>query len=86
LDKTKKYVDRFGKLKDSKELVKDIRKTLSKEIENGKTLHEFEIATISNLLPETFEEAKTLIPTLNSFSEDKIQDLLDDLKNFQKFV
>ena len=57
-------------------------------------LHEFEIVSLGNLLPDTAEEAKTMLPSLekgfeglrNSGVPDEALDaLLGDLKSYQKF-
>ena len=50
-------------------------------IEDGATtrvkLHQFEIASLSNLVPDNVEEATTLIPSLQSrFRESEIDEIL----------
>lgn len=52
---------------------------------NCETIHQFEKACLVNLLPETVEEARALIPTLDVPDED-LQHILTNLKNTQNFV
>lgn len=53
---------------------------------NDAGLEEFEMAQLANLSPETTEEAKTLIPSLNGKKEDEeLQRLLDDLTAIRRF-
>ena len=47
---------------------------------------EFEMAQLGNLCPDTADEAKTLIPSLNGKKEDDdLQRLLDDLAESRRF-
>ncbi len=49
-------------------------------------LAEFEMAQLGNLCPETSDEAKTLIPSLNGKKDDDdLQRLLDDLSTARRF-
>lgn len=44
-------------------------------------LHKFELAAIANLCPETVEEAKSLIPSLEGrFEDEDLQAVLDDIQ------
>jgi len=46
-----------------------------------KKLHKFEIASLANLCPETPEEAKALIPSLEGRLEDEeLRTILDDIQ------
>ena len=46
-----------------------------------KKLHKFELAAIANLCPETTEEAKSLIPSLEGrFEDEELQAVLDDIQ------
>ncbi|KAH1013271.1 hypothetical protein HUJ04_002280 [Dendroctonus ponderosae] len=73
--KTLTYTDRFRKFK-NKETISSVRNLL-----NQKKLHKFELAAIANLCPETAEEAKSLIPSLEGrFEEDELQSVLDDIQ------
>jgi len=78
--KTMNYVKRFSRYK-NKAAVKEVRSILTK-----KNLEEFEIASLSNLLPETEEEAKSLIPTLSfKFDDEELESVLTDLKSYASF-
>jgi DNA-directed RNA polymerase subunit F len=51
-----------------------------------KKLHKFELAALANLCPETAEEAKSLIPSLDGrFEDDELQQILDDIKTKRSF-
>jgi len=52
-----------------------------------KGLHYFEVAQLGNLLPETTEEAKALIPSLteSKISTEQLSELLDELGAYRKF-
>jgi len=72
--KTLSYCQRFGRYK-SQESVKAVR-----EIFKAKNFHNYEIAQLCNLCPETFEEAISLIPSLDGrFEDDELQEILDDI-------
>ncbi|KAL6259559.1 DNA-directed RNA polymerase II subunit Rpb4-like isoform X2 [Linepithema humile] len=69
------YTNRFGKLK-NKETIAAVRSLLMQ-----KKLHKFEIASLANLCPETPEEAKALIPSLEGRLEDEeLRTILDDIQ------
>ncbi|CAH2003229.1 unnamed protein product [Acanthoscelides obtectus] len=73
--KTLTYTDRFRKFK-NKETISAVRNLLMQ-----KKLHKFELAAIANLCPETAEEAKSLIPSLEGrFEDEELQALLDDIQ------
>eukprot|EP01117_Protostelium_nocturnum_P013859 TRINITY_DN5215_c0_g1_i2.p1 TRINITY_DN5215_c0_g1~~TRINITY_DN5215_c0_g1_i2.p1 ORF type:complete len:145 (-),score=64.25 TRINITY_DN5215_c0_g1_i2:241-642(-) len=76
--KTLNHVKRFSKYK-NKTAVKEIRALLTK-----KGLEEYEVASLSNLCPDNFEEAKTLIPSLGrdtaGLSDQELTILLNDLR------
>ena len=57
-------------------------------------LHEFEIVSLGNLLPDTAEEAKAMLPSLRDGVEgireggvpdDALEALLSDLTGYKKF-
>jgi DNA-directed RNA polymerase II subunit RPB4 len=49
-----------------------------------RNLHPFEVAQLINLEPESAEEAKFLIPSLNRIQDEgEIQDMLEDVRNIQ---
>ncbi|XP_058800492.1 DNA-directed RNA polymerase II subunit Rpb4-like isoform X3 [Phymastichus coffea] len=69
------YTNRFRKFK-NKETIAAIRNLL-----NQKKLHKFELASLANLCPETPEEAKALIPSLEGRLEDEeLRTMLDDIQ------
>ncbi|KAI1728626.1 RNA polymerase rpb4 domain-containing protein [Ditylenchus destructor] len=80
--KTLNYARRLSKFK-SRETIRAVRGIFS-----GKyNLHKFEVAQLANLCPETAEEAKALIPSLeNKMEDEELDELLKDLhakKTFQ---
>ena len=81
-EKTLKYVRRFaGNV--SPEAAQIIRQLLQ---QHG--LHDFEAAVVSNLRPVDYDEAKTLIPSLEAdgrASEEEIQRMLDEMANVRRF-
>lgn len=79
--KTLAYVDQISKFQHS-ESVKQCRQVLA-----GSPLESFEIAQLANLLPQTAEEAKTLIPSIQGrIDDDDLQILLGELQNLQRYV
>jgi len=51
-----------------------------------KKLHKFELAALANLCPESAEEAKSLIPSLEGrFDEEELNSLLDDIQTKRSF-
>ena len=56
--KTLNYTQRFAKFR-NRETIASIRHLLM-----GKKLHKFELAALANLCPESPEEARSLIPSL----------------------
>ncbi|KAJ4459681.1 putative DNA-directed RNA polymerase II subunit RPB4 [Paratrimastix pyriformis] len=53
---------------------------------NARDLQEFERAQLVNLAPETTEEAKVLVPSLERFDEDALQQILGDLAALKRFA
>nr|CAD2144804.1 unnamed protein product [Meloidogyne enterolobii]CAD2195408.1 unnamed protein product [Meloidogyne enterolobii]CAD2197768.1 unnamed protein product [Meloidogyne enterolobii] len=80
--KTLNYTRRLSKFK-SRETIRSVRGIFSGKL----NLHKFEVAQIANLCPETSEEAKALIPSLeNKMEDEELDELLKDLhakKTFQ---
>ncbi|CAD5113384.1 DgyrCDS2557 [Dimorphilus gyrociliatus] len=76
---------------DDTELSEVFMKTLSycqrfSKMLMSKKLHRFELAALANLCPETADEAKSLIPSLESrFEDDDIQAILDEIKTHRSF-
>lgn len=69
------YTNRFRKFK-NKETISAVRNLLSQ-----KKLHKFELASLANLCPETPEEAKALIPSLDGrLEEEELRAILDDIQ------
>ena len=60
-----------------------------RELHANLGLHDFEGAAISNLSPQDWDEAKTLVPSLESYdrglTEEMIQQMLDEMSNVRKF-
>ncbi|KAK2176169.1 hypothetical protein NP493_677g00046 [Ridgeia piscesae] len=78
--KTLNYTSRFTKFK-NKETIGAVRSLLMQ-----KKLHKFELASLANLCPETAEEAKALIPSLEGrFEDDEMQQILDDIQTRRSF-
>lgn len=73
--KTHNYTTRFSRF-NNRDTITTVRTLL-----NQKKLHKYEIAQIANLAPETPEEAKGLIPSLEGrFDEDELAAVLDDIQ------
>ncbi|XP_053978190.1 DNA-directed RNA polymerase II subunit Rpb4 [Hylaeus anthracinus] len=69
------YTNRFRQFK-NKETIAAVRNLLMQ-----KKLHKFELASLANLCPETPEEAKALIPSLEGRLEDEeLRTILDDIQ------
>ncbi|XP_043262682.1 transcriptional adapter 2A isoform X3 [Colletes latitarsis] len=69
------YTNRFRRFK-NKETIAAVRSLLIQ-----KKLHKFELASLANLCPETPEEAKALIPSLEGRLEDEeLRTILDDIQ------
>jgi len=78
--KTLNYTQRFSRFK-NRETIAQVRGLLSK-----KKLHKYELASIANLCPETAEEAKSLIPSLEGrFDDEELQQILDEIKTHRSF-
>ncbi|KAL9971308.1 hypothetical protein ACROYT_G023818 [Oculina patagonica] len=78
--KTLNYTQKFSRYK-NRETIAQVRSLLGK-----KKLHKFELACLANLCPETAEEAKALIPSLEGrFEDDDLQQLLDDIQTHRSF-
>ncbi|KAK7481392.1 hypothetical protein BaRGS_00027348 [Batillaria attramentaria] len=78
--KTLNYCQRFSKFK-NRETIAAVRSSLMQ-----KKLHKFELAALANLCPETAEEAKSLIPSLEGrFEDEELQQILDDIKTKRSF-
>eukprot|EP01119_Soliformovum_irregulare_P020479 TRINITY_DN6635_c0_g1_i1.p1 TRINITY_DN6635_c0_g1~~TRINITY_DN6635_c0_g1_i1.p1 ORF type:complete len:141 (+),score=24.42 TRINITY_DN6635_c0_g1_i1:2-424(+) len=77
-NKTFTYVKRFSRFK-NKETIHEVRRQMSRRNQ----LDDFEVSALSNLCPETAEEAKALIPSLSAkFTEEELDGILNDLRNY----
>lgn len=47
-----------------------------------KSLHQFEIASFINLSPQDYEEATALIPSLRKFTEEEINDIINEISKY----
>ena len=78
--KTLNYCQRFSRFK-NRETISAVRSLLTQ-----KKVHKFELAQLSNLCPETPEEAKTLIPSLEGrFEDEELRQILDDIQTQRSF-
>ncbi|XP_025031125.1 DNA-directed RNA polymerase II subunit RPB4 isoform X2 [Python bivittatus] len=78
--KTLNYTGRFSRFK-NRETIASVRSLLLQ-----KKLHKFELACLANLGPETAEEAKALIPSLEGrFEDEELQQILDDIQTKRSF-
>lgn len=78
--KTLSYCQRFSRYK-NRETISAVRSLLMQ-----KKLHKFELASLANLCPETPEEAKALIPSLEGrFQDDELRQILEDIQTQRSF-
>lgn len=78
--KTLNYTQRFAKFR-NRETIASIRSLLM-----GKKLHKFELAALANLCPESPEEARSLIPSLEGrFADEELAGLLEDIQTKRSF-
>jgi DNA-directed RNA polymerase II subunit RPB4 len=55
-------------------------------VQSNNQLHKYEVAALANLCPENYEEAKSLIPSLNNkIDDDDLQKILDDIQTKRSF-
>lgn len=86
IQKTIKFLNNFSRFKNSSS-VESVEKLLSEfSLQVSEPLHPFEIAQLGNLECDDYEEAKSLIPSLNNkVTNSQLQNLLNELKKFQSF-
>ncbi|VDM31485.1 unnamed protein product [Hydatigera taeniaeformis] len=79
--KTYNYATQFSKF-NNRETIESVRNLLVQ-----KHFHNFELAAIANLLPDTAEEARVLIPSLEGprFPEEELQQILDEIQSKRSF-
>uniref|UniRef100_A0A2I3FVX0 DNA-directed RNA polymerase II subunit RPB4 n=1 Tax=Nomascus leucogenys TaxID=61853 RepID=A0A2I3FVX0_NOMLE len=90
--KTLNYTARFSRFK-NRETIAMLKESFyySKPLDNcilllQKKLHKFELACLANLCPETAEESKALIPSLEGrFEDEELQQILDDIQTKRSF-
>lgn len=71
--KTLEHCRNFNKLGENRERIQAVRRMLQ-----TKKLHKFELAQLANLAPETAEEARTFIPSLeNNFQDEELTEILN---------
>lgn len=71
--KTLEHCRQFNKLSDNREKISAVRRMLQ-----TKKLHKFELAQLANLCPDTAEEARTFIPSLESnFQDEELTEILN---------
>ncbi|TKR75888.1 hypothetical protein L596_017117 [Steinernema carpocapsae] len=79
--KTLDYSRRLSRFK-NRETIRAVRAIFA----NKGQLHKYEIAQIANLCPETAEEAKALIPSLeDKMSDEELEELLRELQTKKTF-
>ncbi|NXT00213.1 RPB4 polymerase, partial [Jacana jacana] len=82
--KTLNYTARFSRFK-NRETIASVRRRVQ-DLLLQKKLHKFELACLANLCPETAEEAKALIPSLEGrFEDEELQQILDDIQTKRSF-
>lgn len=70
--KTLEHCKTFNRLGDNKEKIHAVRRILQ-----TKRLHKFELAQLANLCPDSAEEARTFIPSLeNNFQDEELTEIL----------
>ncbi|CAG2164011.1 unnamed protein product [Oppiella nova] len=73
--KTLSYCQRFSRYK-NRETIAAVRSLLTQ-----KKLHKYELSQLANLCPETPDEAKALIPSLEGrFQDEELRHILDDIQ------
>lgn len=78
--KTLNYTQRFSRFK-NRDTIASVRTLLLQ-----KKLHKFELASVANLCPETAEEAKALIPSVEGrFEDEELQQMLSDIQLKRSF-
>lgn len=60
--------------------------TSVRNILTSKKLHKYELAALANLCPETPDEAKSLIPSLEGrFDDEELASILEDIQTKRSF-
>uniref|UniRef100_A0A0N4ZU40 RPOL4c domain-containing protein n=1 Tax=Parastrongyloides trichosuri TaxID=131310 RepID=A0A0N4ZU40_PARTI len=80
--KTLEYTRRLARFK-NREAIRAVRVLFGQKAD---IMHKFEIAQLANLLPETAEEAKSLIPSLqNKIEDDALEEFLKEVTHKKTF-
>ncbi|UYV83661.1 POLR2D [Cordylochernes scorpioides] len=78
--KTLNHCQRFSRFK-NRETIASVRNILQ-----AKKLHKFELAQLGNLCPESAEEAKSFIPSLEGrFEDEELRQLLETIHTQRSF-
>jgi len=77
---TKAMVDRFSKFKNT-DVIQSLRNKLAKY-----KFHQFELASLANLCPQSPYEAQQLIPSLKSRKETELQSCINDMVELREFT
>ena len=72
------YACRFARVQGRMNVL-NLRDTLEHHV----TMKEIEIALLVNLQPRSVDEAKTLIPSLQRFSDDDVRTYLSDMESYR---
>ena len=77
-NKTLSYCQTFSKYS-TKENMQAVRQLLT--MQPSQPLHKFELAQLGNLVPDSAEDARALIPSIqHKLTDEELEQLLDDLK------
>ncbi|KAL3129252.1 hypothetical protein CHM_3g4320 [Cryptosporidium hominis] len=74
------YSYKFGKIKNRASVI-----LIREALDETTKLHEFEIASLVNLLPRTPDEAKSLIPSLSRLPNDHIERIIVNLESHRTY-
>ncbi|VDD82733.1 unnamed protein product [Mesocestoides corti] len=79
--KTYRYISRLSEF-NNRETIESVRNLLVQ-----RHLHNFELASIANLLPDNVTEARSLIPSLDKlrFPDEELQQILDEVHSKRSF-
>ncbi|XP_033097722.1 DNA-directed RNA polymerase II subunit RPB4-like [Anneissia japonica] len=78
--KTLQYTERFSRFK-NRETIADVRSLMKQ-----KQLHKFEVASLANLCPDTADEARALVPSLEGrFDDEDLQEMMENIQTKRSF-
>ncbi|GAM91477.1 hypothetical protein ANO11243_095280 [Dothideomycetidae sp. 11243] len=82
LVKVQEYLEMFARYKEQEHV-----QALEQLLDGRAELEKFERSQLGSLCPDTAEEAKTLVPSLEGkISDDDLQELLDEMMRLRNFV